>query len=94
MKVEVIKKHVDYLGSKGAVRDIPKNEAEVHITLGNVKKYVAPNDSYVVSTVEAKRPRKKTKRTYRRRDMTAESNDVSESSESTIDQPSDQGSTE
>jgi hypothetical protein len=65
MKVEVIKKYVDYLGSRGAVRDIPKNEAEVHIRIGNAKKYVEPQQ---VEKVEPAKPRRR----YRRRDMKAE----------------------
>jgi hypothetical protein len=73
MLVEVIVKELPYVGKRGDVRDIPDNEAEVHILLGNVKKYVRrPVYEPASVPVAPRRPRKKKKRTYKRRDIVAE----------------------
>lgn len=72
MLVQVIKKHVDYLGSRDTVVDIPENEAQVHIMLGNVKR-CAP----VADDKPAKKKAKK-KRAYKRRDVEPEHTAVME----------------
>lgn len=59
MRVRVIKSHVPHLGSLGQERTIPDGEARVHIQLGNAE----------AASAKPAAPR----RTYRRRDMTAES---------------------
>ena len=54
MLIEVIVKDLPYVGPKGTVKNIPDNEAEVHLALGTVKRAEKPE------------PRR---RTYRRKDV-------------------------
>ena len=74
MFIEVIKAKVPYLGNRGTRREIPDNEARVHIALGNAKEVEKPKRRvYKRRDVESEPVSlQKPKRAYKRRDMEAE----------------------
>src|SRR5690606_11297495 len=60
MLVEVIVDNLPYDGKRGTVKDIPANEAKVHMMLGTAKPAVKPDE---------KKPEPKRERTDRRKDV-------------------------
>ena len=74
MFIEVIKAKVPYLGNRGTRREIPDNEARVHIALGNAKEVEKPKRRvYKRRDIQAEPVvLEKPKRAYKRRDIQAE----------------------
>jgi hypothetical protein len=76
MFIEVIKARVPYLGMKGTRREIPDNEARVHLALGNAKEVEKPKRRvYKRRDMQAESKPvvlEKPKRAYKRGDVQAE----------------------
>ena len=76
MWIEVIKPYVPHLGYKGVQRDIPANEAHVHVLLGNAVQIETPESAAELSVISRESrqaaPIVRKKRAYRRRDLRAE----------------------